>query len=354
MDVEAVVCIPTFRRPESLKKTLESLTAQTGSIRFSVVVVENDASRLEGKAVADAVLAAKALSGLCVVEAEQGNCSAINRGFRTAREQFPTVEFFLMMDDDEVASPSWVTEMVGTARTSGSDLVGGPVLRQFEEIPPRRRQRHPLFNPTMTNTGEIPSLHGTGNCLIRRRVFDALGEPSFDPRFNFLGGGDMDFFTRSRLAGFKAYWNNSAVVTEAVPNERTTIKFMLRRSICIGAINYTIDRKRFPDSKGAIGLIVKNWMTVGLALLRAANIFLRTGDWLRASYPLCLSVGRNMAAIGFVPFPYKAQRNPAPAERPVIAAAGSPERTTSQVDGSVLKSRTEQSTPFNDELNVAR
>jgi hypothetical protein len=60
-----------------------------------------------------------------------------------------------------------------------------------------------------------------------------------------------------------------------------------------------------------------------------------------------------MAAIGFAPSPYKAQSNPAPAERPVIAAAGSAERTTSQVEGSVLKSRTEQSTPFNDELNVA-
>ena len=317
MDVEAVVCIPTFRRPESLQKTLDSLIAQIGGVRFSVVVVENDAAGLAGKAVADAVFASRDLSGLCVVEKQQGNCCAINRAFKTAREQFPTAEFLLMIDDDEVASPSWLADMAATTQATGADLVGGPVLRNFEETPPSHRLGHPLFVPTLTETGEIPSLHGTGNCLIRRQVFAALGEPSFDLRFNFLGGGDMDFFTRCRNAGFKAYWNNDAVVTESVPKSRTTVAFMLRRSIGIGAVNYTIDRKRFPDGKGALGLTVKNLATLGVGLLRGASIFLRTGDWLRASYPLCLSVGRNMAALGFTPSPYKAQNHPAPATRPV-------------------------------------
>ena len=44
----AVVCIPTFRRPAGLRKTLESLAAQAGANDFAVVVVENDAERLEG------------------------------------------------------------------------------------------------------------------------------------------------------------------------------------------------------------------------------------------------------------------------------------------------------------------
>ena len=87
---EAVVCIPTFRRPGGLKKTLESLAAQAGANHFAVVVVENDVERLEGKRVADAVFASPALSGFCVVERNQGNCSAINTAFKTARESFPS------------------------------------------------------------------------------------------------------------------------------------------------------------------------------------------------------------------------------------------------------------------------
>ena len=34
---EAVVCIPTFRRPAGLKKTLESLATQAGANNFAVV-----------------------------------------------------------------------------------------------------------------------------------------------------------------------------------------------------------------------------------------------------------------------------------------------------------------------------
>src|ERR1700722_12670768 len=90
---EAVVCIPTFRRPAGLKRTLQSLAAQTGTERFAVVVVENDAQRLEGKQVAEAVFSSGALSGFPVIERTQGNCSAINTAFRTARESFPTAEF---------------------------------------------------------------------------------------------------------------------------------------------------------------------------------------------------------------------------------------------------------------------
>ena len=63
---EAVICIPTFRRPGGLKKTLELLAAQVGTDRFAVVVVENDAERLEGKVVADAIFASRvALRFLC-------------------------------------------------------------------------------------------------------------------------------------------------------------------------------------------------------------------------------------------------------------------------------------------------
>jgi glycosyltransferase involved in cell wall biosynthesis len=303
---EAVICIPTFRRPAGLKNTLESLIAQVGAESFAVVVVENDAEKLEGKRVADAILASGALSGLSVVESNQGNCSAINTAFRTARERFPTAAFLLMIDDDEVASPTWIAEMVGAARSSEADLVGGPVVRRFEADPSRGLQSHPLFYSDFTGTGEVASLHGTGNCLVRRTVLEALGEPSLDPRFNFLGGGDMDFFTRCRLAGFKSYWNEDATVFETVPAQRMTTMWVLRRSISTGAINYTIDCKRYRNGPGAAWVIAKNLVSLGLAPFRAARALLKTGHWLPASHPLCLSIGRNLAAMGFVPTPYKA------------------------------------------------
>jgi glycosyltransferase involved in cell wall biosynthesis len=303
---EAVVCIPTFRRPAGLKKALESLAAQTGAEHFAVVVVENDAQKLEGKQVAEAFFSSQPLSGFQVIERKQGNCSAINTAFRIARESFPAAEFFLMIDDDEEASPTWLAEIIKTARLSGADLVGGPVVRRFEGDAPPSLQKHPLFHSTIARSGEVASLHGTGNCLIRRRVLEALGEPTLDPRFNFLGGGDMDFFTRCRLAGFKSHWNENAKVFETVPAQRMKARWVLARSIATGVINYTIDQKRHPGRLGGAWLLLKNLISLGIAPFRAIRALLATGHWLTAFHPLCLSIGRNLAALGLAPTPYKA------------------------------------------------
>jgi glycosyltransferase involved in cell wall biosynthesis len=303
---EIVVCIPTFRRPAGLEKTLASLAAQADAEKFSVVVVENDAERLEGKQVAAAAFDSQLLTGLCVVEPNQGNCSAINTAFRTALERFPTAEFFLMIDDDEEASPTWLADMIGTARSSGADLVGGPVIRRFQDGAPLSLQMHPLFYSTISRSGETASLHGTGNCLVRRRVLERLGEPTLDPRFNFLGGGDMDFFTRCRLAGFKSHWNEDAKVFETVPVQRTKAKWVLARSVTTGVINYSIDQKRYQGRLGFIWPLLKNIVSLAVAPFRAARILFATGHWLPASHPLCLSIGRNLAALGLAPAPYKA------------------------------------------------
>ena len=103
--VEAVVCIPTFRRPEGLARTLQSLLAQEGDVRFAIVVVENDAHGMAGAECARTMLDGSGRQSLVVVEGRQGNCHAINRAFSEARANFPAADYFLMIDDDEVASP---------------------------------------------------------------------------------------------------------------------------------------------------------------------------------------------------------------------------------------------------------
>jgi glycosyltransferase involved in cell wall biosynthesis len=318
-----VVCIPTFRRPAGLRRTLQSLAAQVGVEQFAVVVVENDAQNREGKQVADAVFASGALAGVSVVEEKQGNCSAINTAFGTALASFAAATFVLMIDDDEEASPTWLAEMLDAARRSGADLVGGPVVRRFE-TDGARLQKHPLFRSTFTQSGEIRSLHGTGNCLIRRTVFDAIGQPALDPRFNFLGGGDMDFFTRCRLKGFKSYWNQHATVFETVPAQRMTARWVMARSIATGVINYTIDQRRFQGRLAATALVLKNLVSLALAPFRAAGVLLATRHWLPASHPLCLSVGRNLAALGLQPDPYRAANVTALVETAPDSAARTP------------------------------
>ena len=58
----------------------------------------------------------------------------------------------------------------------------------------RGLRHHPAFAPAYDATGPVPVIYGSGNCLIRSSVFERIAEPSFDLRFNLLGGGDTDFF----------------------------------------------------------------------------------------------------------------------------------------------------------------
>ena len=56
--IETVVCIPCFRRPEYLRRTLESLAARRPPRRVAHGKVENDASKSECVPVATEVHAA--------------------------------------------------------------------------------------------------------------------------------------------------------------------------------------------------------------------------------------------------------------------------------------------------------
>ena len=130
---EIVVCIPCFRRPQHLRRTLQSLADQRTDRRFAVVIVENDAFEMRERAGRRRIPASGKFAGLCVVEPRQGNCHAINAAFETALATFPTATSFLMIDDDEIASPDWLEQMVGAAEATGADLVGGPVLPNFDD-----------------------------------------------------------------------------------------------------------------------------------------------------------------------------------------------------------------------------
>src|SRR3978361_2414395 len=106
--IEIVFCIPSFRRPQHLRLTLQSLANQRTGRRFAVVVVENDALRRESVPVAIEFFWTGNIPGLCVVEPRQGNCQAINAAFETALATFPGATKLLMIDDDDIASPEWL------------------------------------------------------------------------------------------------------------------------------------------------------------------------------------------------------------------------------------------------------
>ncbi|UTD29870.1 glycosyltransferase family 2 protein [Bradyrhizobium sp. WD16] len=304
--VEAVVCIPAFRRPTQLRATLHSLERQVTSVRFAVVVAENDAEGRASIVEAHHFLMLSGIPGLCVLEPRQGNCRAINAAFETARAAFPQADAFLMIDDDEIASPDWLERMVEASRTSGADIVGGPVYPRFSDGRDHLAQ-HPVFCPAYAVTGPVPTIYGSGNCLIRRSVFESLAPPSFDLRFNFLGGGDTDFFGRGRAAGLRFYWVAEATVVETVPPERTRLSWIAGRGVRIGAINYLSQRGLQRTPAARFRFACKMAVLWPYSLVRAGRMVRQGGSWLMAVHPVLVASGSLLALIGIRPQPYRAR-----------------------------------------------
>lgn len=306
--IEIVVCIPCFRRPEHLRRTLESLADQRTERRFAVVMVENDASACASVPVASEFLHAGRFPGVCVVEPRQGNCYAINAAFETAQAIFSAAGHFLMIDDDEIASSDWLEQMMRAAEVSGADVVGGPVLQRFDDEAKQGLRRHPAFRPAYDASGPVPIIYGCGNCLILRSVFDRLGSPAFDLRFNFLGGGDVDFFTRCRRGGMNFHWAAEAVITETVPDSRTLASWVALRGLRIGAINYHVQRKAAQTPWLRARLAAKVLALLPLSLFRAMRLYLTEGTALIALHPMVVAAGGLLAAFGIEPQPYKASK----------------------------------------------
>jgi GT2 family glycosyltransferase len=154
----------------------------------------------------------------------------------------------------------------------------------------------------------VPVIYGCGNCLIRRSVFARLGLPAFDLRFNFLGGGDTDFFYRCRRLGLQFHWVAEAEISETVPQSRTNLKWLVTRGLRIGAINYHVQRKATPTVWLQTRLTLKLLAALPLSLLYAARAALIERERTIAMHPITVAIGSVLAAFGIEPQPYKASK----------------------------------------------
>jgi hypothetical protein len=139
-------------------------------------------------------------------------------------------------------------------------------------------------------------------------VFERLADPAFDLKFNFLGGGDTDFFVRCRQAGMRFHWAADAVITETVPRSRTKPGWLVVRGLRIGAINYHIEVKAARTLWSRARLLAKMFAMLPLSLIRAGRLVVTEHKAIIALHPMTVAAGSALAAIGIEPQPYKASK----------------------------------------------
>jgi len=195
------VVVVTRNRSPMLESLLESLERQTlEPSRFEVIVVDDGSTDDT-----PALLERKARTApyeLRVVRQEQaGIPAARNRGWRETRA--PLVAF---TDDDCVATPDWLAELVGAAGEEAELIVQG-----CTELAPGDAEKVGPFSRVLIVTEPNP-YYATCNILYPRVLLERLG--GFDE--SFATGEDTDLGWRAQAAGAGYRFVPQAVVNHAV------------------------------------------------------------------------------------------------------------------------------------------
>ncbi|RVC70549.1 glycosyltransferase, partial [Mesorhizobium sp. M00.F.Ca.ET.038.03.1.1] len=212
----------------------------------------------------------------------------------------------LVIDDDEIAEPDWLERMCKAAETLRADIVGGPQVPVFADPSHARWAEHPVFAPPYRETGRVPALYSSGNLLVGRNVLKAMGPPFLDLRFNFMGGGDSDFLSRSAQKGFVLGWCAEAKVNETVPARRVEADWIRARSLRNGVISTLVEKKKRAGTPLAgLKVFLKSLALLAASPLRGAIRLARTGSLTTGLYPVYVALGRVLAEFGYANEQYR-------------------------------------------------
>jgi len=228
------ICVATFQRPKLLEKLLSSLLGQEihSGVIYRIIIIDNDADA-SAKGVVENLADLAAVDLIYDVEPEQNISLARNRALS---HTLNTADYIIFVDDDEYASVDWLQNHIDTAVDLCADVVFGPVIPVYPENAPDWVVQGKFFERERVPTGSIRRHGGTGNTLVKRKVFNEL--PSkFDPAYGLTGGGDTELFWRLGKTGATMVWCDTAIVYEHVPFARMNVKWLLRRAFR-GGQNY--------------------------------------------------------------------------------------------------------------------
>ena len=224
-DLSVVIC--TYNRPELLRLALTTLLRQApANLTYEVVVIDNN-STPETRAVVDEI--AQSDSRVRYVrETRQGNAYARNTGVAEARA--PIVAF---LDDDVTVRENWVEITGRTFQKTNADFIGGKVLPRWEAPPPSWLDVANWAPIAAVDYGDAPfSITAenslcllTANIAFKKDLFAKHGE--FSAAVQRTGDSigsleDHEFLTRLLRAGVAGLYVPEMIVDAYVGSERMT------------------------------------------------------------------------------------------------------------------------------------
>jgi succinoglycan biosynthesis protein ExoM len=262
------ICICTFRRGH-VADTLRSISQLSIKPDWSinVIIADNDdtpsARDIVEKTARDCPYPVR------YYHAPARNIS-VARNACLAAATAPLVAF---IDDDELASPQWLTALIATQESTDADVVLGPAQAVYSPQCPSWMVKGDFHSIKPVWVGNEIITGYTSSVLFRR-----LAAPIEGRRFRLdlgQGGEDTMFFSEVWRAGGKIAYAPNALVTEAVPPDRATLLWLLKRRFRFGETHALILMHDHDSRRARVKLIglwlVRMAVCMAAALLNAAR-----------------------------------------------------------------------------------
>ena len=303
-----VVGVCTCRRPKMLMKCLESLAEQivAPSIVMEIVVVDNEEAP-RNKPISDLVAFYAHPRMHYIHQPRRGISFARNAVLDKASEL--GADWIAFIDDDEIADPNWIAELLSPDYRDTPVLEGRQCFIRPEAPPFWLVAKPALRDPAK----EGKELNTTITANVRFSIELVRAGLRFNEDLGFMGGEDVDFFSRARNLGFRIRHTSRAITHEAIHPERVTLFGYAYREYWYGASDVLSLR----NSKGIwwtlgrkLPAVISN-MIIGLTEMIISPFFLLRGQlrwkrqFLRGVKKMMKGLGRAAALIGVIPKPYR-------------------------------------------------
>ena len=290
------LCIATYKRPDSLERLLRSLSRQSipNLTDVELRIVDNDTVRSSESVFTDFAEGPHPFASAIYIHESTQNIAlarnaAIDRG---------PADFYVFIDDDEIAGKKWLESLVQSAVEYQADAVFGPVYGVFENNVPKWIAKGGFFNKAVPERGtRIDWKHTrTSNTLVRGSYFYGTNPIRFEAAFGRSGGSDSAIFANLQNAGAKFISCPEALVWETVPARRSNLKWLLKRWYRNGLIYERITSEKIKDISPLHRFLRR---VAGTQLLLVKGLFSRGPSRLellaKASLKAALAVGGAVA-----------------------------------------------------------
>lgn len=232
------VIVPVYNDPDGIQTTLESLLDQSVPRSSYEIVVIDNGSTDETRAVVRSVASRFDHVRLEVEASVRGSYAARNRGVQAARGSI-----LAFVDADMSVDPDWLRRAVTAMEASDAEYLACAVhlyapgdseslagkYNRLTDLQVGRFVRRMRFAPTCS-------------LLVRRSLLEAVGP--FDPRFR--SSGDLEFGNRVAESGRTLHYAPQVPMYHPA---RTTVRSVLRKSYRIGRGKVELHRY-YPDRYG--------------------------------------------------------------------------------------------------------